>query len=398
MRTLNEYMPAMREQSAAWLYVSTRSLVGLCIAAVLLAVGVAGAMHYPTMQSDNALAKLTNFDQMIEVSHQATQTAINRLVALAVNQPKWQQDSTASMVASLQKEMALQKPTTAEEVFSDASKAQAKYQAAQQLVAASPFKGLTDNQIPVSAAGNAYREAVAMTPPPAFAYQQLDKGSLIALATYRSALATQTYAEQAAHDLDQRLNGGKASPLSADAKASASTDNGDIEGIAATPANEDRIIELLERKEAAQNARRAAPGNGDSASPAPSAPEMISPSSAPAATIDPTQQAQQAAQAKQRAAEIHARLQAQHAQQEAAQERTRQQQATLAAQQAELARQQAAQRAEQQKEQAALAAKQQAEADRQRMKQQCTSSIAARIACAAKGYNPLTGEKRGSGG
>ncbi|MBD4975579.1 hypothetical protein GUF58_08355, partial [Xanthomonas citri pv. citri] len=104
------------------------------------------------------------------------------------------------------------KPVDPDRILADAAKQQDAYDKAQAIIAASPFKGLKTEQIPLTAEGKAYLAALDVQPPARFEYQRLTDGVGTLLKVYRIALQVQGEAEKFAHSIDVRINGDKAGP------------------------------------------------------------------------------------------------------------------------------------------------------------------------------------------
>lgn len=362
MRTLEQYLPVMHEAHGHW-YWPRSYMAGPVLALALFLVAAVYAYRYPAMKAEEAAQRLERFNALTRESTEKTQVALTRLQGLVAEQPEWLRAVVAEQVGSIHAHLALVKPLTREEVLQQAQDQQEAYEAAQQLIEASPFKGLTKQQVPLSAEAKAYLDALEVERPSRFDYQRLFDGVFDALPTLQAGLKLQAQAESLAHELDVRLNGDKAIP------ASQTT----------TPAGE---------------AFGQAPG-------APQAPQLQAPLNA---LTDALRQAEREAERQQRQAELAAENQKRQleraARQAKVQEQRKQQQAQRAAaqQQRDAERHaravaEARQREERDAERQVATERRQAQAAIDAKRRECTASIVARAKCAAEGYNPLTGMK-----
>jgi len=368
MRTLEQYLPVMREADGRW-YWPRSSSIGTLIAVALLLVAIAYAYRYPAMKTEEAAQRLERFNALTLQSTQNTQAALSRLQVLVADQPEWLRDLTAKQVGSLHAHLALIKPLTRTQVLQQAQAQQEEYDKAQQLIENSPFKGLKEQQIPLSVEGKAYLGALEVKRPSRFDYQRLSDGVLDALPALRAGFKLQAQAESLAHQLDLRLNGDKAAPL----------------GLAAVTAQQAPTD--LQSEESAEQAQ----------------PRFTS--SVPINTLTSAlRQAEKDAKRQQRQAELEVKNQQHQAEREARQAeqqaQRKQQQAKRAAaqQQRDTKRQakaaaEAKQRAERKAERQAAAEQRQVQVAKEAKQRECTANLMARAKCAAQGYNPLTGIK-----
>ncbi|MGL4319180.1 MAG: hypothetical protein ACRCTL_21505 [Pseudomonas sp.] len=360
MRTLEQYLPVMREADGRW-YWPRSSSIGTLVAVALLLVAIVYAWRYPTMKTEEAAQRLERFNELTLQSTQHTQAALSRLQVLVANQPEWLRDLAAEQVGNLHAHLALVKPLTRAQVLQQAQAQQEAYESAQQLIEASPFNGLTKQQVPLSTEGKAYLDALEVQRPSRFDYQRLSDGVLDALPILQAGFKLQAQAETLAHQLDLRLNGDKATPL----------------GPAATTAQQ-------------------APAELQSEQPA------VQPDVPINALTSALRQAERDAERQQRQAELEVQNQQHQAERE---DRQAEQQAQRKQQQAQRAAAQqqrdaerlakaaaeARQRAERETERQAAAAQRQAQAAAEAKRRECTANLVARAKCAAQGYNPLTG-------
>lgn len=363
MRTLEQYLPAMREAQGRWYWPRT-STVAPMVAIALLLVAFVYAYRYPTMKAEEAASRLERFNVLTLDSAQKTQAALTRLQALVAEQPEWLREVVTEQVGTLNAHLALIHPLTREQVLHQAQAQQEAYEKAQQLIEASPFKGLTKQQVPLSAEGKAYLDALEIERPSRFDYQRLADGVISALPTLQAGLKLQAQAESLVHELDVRLNGNKAATATQTIAPVAEALR-PVAGSTQQVAKSDVPINAL--TSALRQAEREAERQ--------------------------QRQAALAAESQQRQLERAAR-------QAELQEQRRQQQAQRAAvqQQRDSERQaraaaEARQRAERDAERQAAAEQRQAQATIEAKKRECTASLVARAKCAAQGYNPLTGMK-----
>ncbi|MBD4909187.1 hypothetical protein GUF77_06270, partial [Xanthomonas citri pv. citri] len=211
MNTLDQYMPAMREAPGRF-YLPTRATVAAIVSAVLLVGGMTYAFRYPAMKAQEAIAHLSTYNGLISKANADTEAAIARLQGLLDGQPEWVQDAARKTIATVRTRLADAKPVDPDRILADAAKQQDAYDKAQAVIAASPFKGLKTEQIPLTAEGKAYLAALDVQPPARFEYQRLTDGVDTLLKVYRIALQVQGEAEKFAHSIDVRINGDKAGP------------------------------------------------------------------------------------------------------------------------------------------------------------------------------------------
>ncbi|MBD4086864.1 hypothetical protein GUH72_00535, partial [Xanthomonas citri pv. citri] len=88
-------------------------------------------------------------------------------------------------IATVRTRLADAKPVDPDRILADAAKQQDAYDKAQAVIAASPFKGLKTEQIPLTAEGKAYLAALDVQPPARFEYQRLTDGVDTLLKVYR---------------------------------------------------------------------------------------------------------------------------------------------------------------------------------------------------------------------
>lgn len=363
MRTLEQYLPAMREAQGRWYWPRT-STVAPMVAIALLLVAFVYAYRYPTMKAEEAALRLERFNVLTLDSAQKTQAALTRLQALVAEQPEWLREVVTEQVGTLNAHLVLIQPLTREQVLHQAQAQQEAYEKAQQLIEASPFKGLTKQQVPLSAEGKAYLDALEIERPSRFDYQRLADGVISALPTLQAGLKLQAQAEILAHELDVRLNGDKAATATQTIAPVAEALR-PVAGSTQQVAKSDVPINAL--TSALRQAEREAERQ--------------------------QRQAALAAESQQRRLEraaIQAELQEQRRQQQA--QRTAVQQQRDSERQARAAAE-ARQRAERDAERQAAAEQRQAQATIEAKKRECTASLVARAKCAAQGYNPLTGMK-----
>ena len=355
MRTLEHYLPVMREADGRW-YWPRASSIGTLVAVALLLVAFVYAYRYPAMKTEAAAQRLERFNALTLQSTQNTQVALSRLQVLVTNQPEWLRDLVTEQVGNLHAHLSLVKPLARAQVLQQAQAQQEAYEKAQQLIEASPFKGLTKQQVPLSIEGKAYLNALEVERPSRFDYQRLSDGVLDALPILQAGFKLQAQAESLAHQLDVQLNGEKATPPGP-AAATAKQAPADLQN--EQPADQPGVpINALTSalRQAERDAERQ------------------------------QRQAQLEVQNQQLQAEREARQAEQRAQRAAAQQqRDAERQAKAAAD--------AKQRAEREAERQAAAAQRQAEAAAETKRRECTASLMARAKCAAQGYNPLTGMK-----
>lgn len=376
MKTLDQYMPTMREAGGRWFFPRT-SIVGTGVAVALLVSAVVFAYRYPTVKADEAAQRLERFNELTAQATAGTQTALSRLAVLVANQPEWVQKVTAEQTANIQGLLGQVQPLTQAQVLQQAEAQQTAWDEAQRLIAASPFKGLKREQIPLSADGKAYLAALEVQRPARFDYQRLADGIELALPALQAAIRLQAEAETLAHRLDVKLNGDKAAPLGSAAAAA-------LGQPAAAPVRQRPQFVSTPAAPAAATAP-AIQGATDSLSAAMRQAER----EAERQQREAEQEAQRQQQAAE-AAERRAEQQAQRKQQEAQRAAERQKrEAEAKARAAAAAEERAKREAERQAEQQRIAAQRAAEAKQR----ECTSSLMARAKCAAEGYNPLTGLK-----
>lgn len=363
MNTLEQYFPVMREAAGRG-YWPRASSISTLAAVVLFLVAVVYAYRYPTMKTEEATQRLERFNALTLQSAEHTQAALSRLQVLVADQPDWLRDLTAEQVANLNAHLALIKPLDKAQVLQQAQTQQEAYDNAQQHIEASPFKGLTKQQVPLNIEGIAYLDALEIKRPSRFDYQRISDGVLNAIPILQAGFELQVQAENLTHQLDVRLNGEKAAPL----------------GVAAITAQQ-------------------APINPQSMQPA-------QPALAPSASIntltDALRQAEKDAERQQRQAQQEAKNQQLQAERETrqveqhAQRKQQQAQRAAAQQQRDTERQaktaaEAKLRAEKDAERLAEAEKRQLQAAVEAKRRECTASFVSRAKCAAQGYNPLTG-------
>ncbi|KTC04682.1 hypothetical protein AO387_02390 [Pseudomonas syringae ICMP 11168] len=364
MKTTEIYMPLMREAEGHWYWPGSTSPSTLLALALLLAAFVYG-YRYPAMKADEAIQRIEAVNQLIDQSAQHTQTALSRLQGLMTDQPEWLRQVAKAQTAELQAQLSLVKPLSKEQILQKAVLQQEQYDQAQQLITASPFKGLTKLQIPLSAEGKRYLDALEVKRPSRFEYQRLSDGLFDALPVLQEGFKLQVQTENMVHRLDVQLNGDKAGAPGQAAEQASDYDGGE---------------QLSDRQQ-----------------PNPKAPIDKLSSAIRKAERNAEQQEQQAkleAQNQARQAERDARqaeLQAEREQQKAQRlsiqrQRDTDRQASVAAE--------ATRRAEQDSERRLAAAKRQSEAAAEAKQRECTASIMARARCAAQGYNPLTGARK----
>lgn len=366
MKTLDQYMPTMREAGGRWFFPRT-SIVGTGVAVALLVSAVVFAYRYPTVKADEAAQRLERFNALTAQATAGTQTALSRLGVLVADQPEWLQKVTAEQTANIQGLLAQVQPLTQAQVLQQAEAQQVAWDDAQRLIAASPFKGLKREQIPLNEEGKAYLAALEVQRPSRFNYQRLADGINLALPALQAAIRLQAEAETLAHRLDVKLNGDDAAPLGSAAAAAL--------GQPATAAPVRPRAQFV------------------SAPPAPAAATAPAIRGATDSLSAAMREAEREAQRQQQEAETaaqRAEQQAQRKQQEAQRAAARQQrEAEAKAKAAAAAEERAKREAERQAEQQRIAAQRAAEAKQR----ECTSSLMARAKCAAEGYNPLTGVK-----
>ncbi|WP_162884963.1 hypothetical protein [Pseudomonas syringae] len=362
MRTTEIYMPLMREAESHWYWPGSTSPATLLALALLLAAFVYG-YRYPAMKADEAIQRIEAVNQLIDQSAQHTQTALSRLQSLMADQPEWLRQVATAQTTELQAQLSLVKPLSKEQILQKAVMQQEQYDQAQQVIAASPFKGLTKLQIPLSAEGKMYLDALEVKRPSRFEYQRLSDGLLDALPVLHEGFKLQAQTENMVHRLDVQLNGDKAG-APGPAAEQASDYKGGEQPYGQQSKPKAPIDEL-------SSAVRKAERNAE----------------------QQKQQAKLEAQNQAREAERDARqaeLQAEREQQKAQRlsiqrQRDTDRQASVAAE--------ATRRAEQDSERRLAAAKRQSEAAAEAKQKECTASIMARARCAAQGYNPLTGAR-----
>ena len=358
MRTLNQYMPTMRETAGRWFFPRS-SIVGTGVAVALLVCAVVFAYRYPTVKTDEAAQRLERFNALTAQATAGTQNALARLSTLAVGQPEWLQKVTNDQTASIQGLLSQVQPLTQAQILQRAEAQQVAWEAAQTLIAGSAFNGLKDDQIPLGEEGKAYLAALNVPRPSRFDYLRLADGIDLALPALKAAIRLQTEAEALTHRLDVKLNGDKAIPLNS----------------APVPALEN-------------------PGRlANPVLPPKSALEGPSSQGSIDAVDTAIRKAEREAKQQQQAAETAAQREEQQAQRKlqvaenAAKRQQRESEAKAKA--AAGAEERAKRQAERQAEQQRLAAQRAVEAKQR----ECTSSLMARAKCAAQGYNPLTGSK-----
>lgn len=368
MRTTEIYMPLMREAEGHWYWPGSTSPATLLALALLLAAFVYG-YRYPAMKADEAIQRIEAVNQLIDQSAQHTQTALSRLQGLMADQPEWLRQVATAQTTELQAQLSMVKPLSKEQILQKAVVQEEQYDQAQQVIAASPFKGLTKLQIPLSAEGKRYLDALEVKRPSRFEYQRISDGLLDALPVLQEGFKLQAQTENMVHRLDVQLSGDKAGiPRPAASAAHQTTD-------------------YEPRKQA---------------------PELEQPlpsSTSPVDTLSSAiRQAEKNAERQQRQAELEAQNSARLAEREArsveqkAQREQQKAQRTAIQRQREVERQataveEATRRADQESERRVAAAKRQAEAASEAKQRECTASLMARAQCAAQGYNPLTGRK-----
>lgn len=401
MNTLDQYMPTMREAPGR-LYFPMRASIAAIVSAVLLAGGLTWAAGYPARKAHEAIERLTTYNGLIRESNVGTHAALKRLQGLLAGQPEWLQKAAGKTVETIRDRLADAQPITPQQVLDAAAKQQAAYDKAQALIASSPFRGLDARQVPLTKAGKAYLEALKAEPPARFEYQRLTDGTAVLLKAYNIALKVQDQALNFVHGVDVRLNGDKAAPAPApvlDPTAASLRDLLGNDSDKAAGANAESVLQQILAADRERERQQA-----DKPDPAPtrhSASDSLGGSFADAAR----QHEAKERQAQREAEQAKARAAAEAAAQERAAERkvaAEKRAATLAKLKAEKARLEAKQaairKARAAKEEAArekARAAAQAKAAAEAKKRECTSSILARAKCAAQGYNPFTGEKRG---
>ncbi|MBD1528450.1 hypothetical protein GUF72_21485 [Xanthomonas citri pv. citri] len=400
MNTLDQYMPAMREAPGRF-YLPTRATVAAIVSAVLLVGGMTYAFRYPAMKAQEAIAHLSTYNGLISKANADTEAAIARLQGLLDGQPEWVQDAARKTIATVRTRLADAKPVDPDRILADAAKQQDAYDKAQAVIAASPFKGLKTEQIPLTAEGKAYLAALDVQPPARFEYQRLTDGVDTLLKVYRIALQVQGEAEKFAHSIDVRINGDKAGPAPEpviDAtpampsglfgKSRADRSKADDESVLR------QMIEEAAGGAAAKSDRPTAQprgGLGLDLGAGPFGATVRKPTEqAPDPVAEAERQQQQEARRQQADAD---RAKAQAAREEAARQRAAQQQ-TLAAERAKAQAEADAARQRLQAERQAQQAERERQAAAEAKRRECTRSIISRAKCATEGYNPLTGEKR----
>lgn len=391
MNTLAQYLPAMREAPGR-IYFPGHAVVGLTLAAVLVVSAGVLAMRYPTNKAQEAITLLGEYGGRTLATAQGVNAALDRTRALLSDQPEWFQKATLQQVDALQEKLqaipSLAIPTP-EQVIAQARARQLAYDQAQQLIAASPFRDLPDDQVPLTAEGKQLLEARKVEPAERFEYQQLMTGAVVQLATLRTALELQAKAQTLAHQIDVRINGDKAAPLGEIAAGFIAHPPQEVEPSApATTERDSHKLDFGAMWESGTDRSR----QGAKQTPATAVDPLAA---AEARALAEQQEAERQAAATERqakaaaaAAQAKARRNAERAEWEAKRQAAAEQQAI---EQAQREAQRLAQQAEQEAAQQARAA----EAAAKAKAAECTSSIPARIRCASQGYNPLTGEKRG---
>ncbi|KPW87640.1 hypothetical protein SAMN05216596_107149 [Pseudomonas congelans] len=363
MKTTEIYMPLMREAEGHWYWPGSTSPATLLALALLLAAFVYG-YRYPAMKADEAIQRIEAVNQLIDQSAQHTQTALSRLQGLMADQPEWLRQVATAQTTELQAQLSLVKPLSKEQILQKAVVQQEQYDQAQQVIAASPFKGLTKLQIPLSAEGKRYLDALEVKRPSRFEYQRLSDGLLDALPVLQEVFKLQAQTENMVHRLDVQLNGDKAGVPGPAAEQASDYESGEQLYERQQPEPKAPIDEL---SSAIRKAERSAEQQKQQAK------------------LEAQNQASQA-ERDARQAELQAEREQHKAQRLSIQrQRDIERQASVAAE--------ATRRAEQDSERRLAAAKRQSEAAAEAKQRECTASIMARARCAAQGYNPLTGAR-----
>jgi hypothetical protein len=361
MMTTEIRMPVMREAKGRWYWPGSASPATLLALAVFLAA-VVFAYRYPAMKADEAVERLEAINELSAQSMQHTQEAISRLQVLIANQPEWLRQVVAEQTSNLQAQLSRVKPLSKDQALQKAAAQQEKYDQARQLIETSPFKGLTEQQVPLSIEGKLFLKALKVKRPSRFDYQRLSDAVLDALPVLKEGFQLQAQTENLAHRLDVQLNGDKAGSLGPAAAA-------------ALQAAESRGYEQK--------------------------PDLQPPQAKPSAPIDTLSsailKAQRTAELRDRQAELETQNRARQAERDAQREQQKAERLSVQRQrdterQASLAVE-ATRKAEQNSERRLAAAKRQAEASAEAKQRECTASLIARARCAAQGYNPLTGTK-----
>ncbi|CAB3774459.1 hypothetical protein [Paraburkholderia humisilvae] len=211
MRSFGEYFPAMRETPGRLFYVPRVSF-NTIVAAAALAGGLAWAYHYPAVKVREATRRLVQYNELTMGSMAATQASINHLPGLVASSPGFVQSLAKDSATRLQTRLAGIRTVSVDQIRIDTQHQRDAYAKAQALIASSPFRGLPVDRVPAGSEGQAYLDALKLTPPPRLEYQQLEAGALDALGMYRAALEVETLAANLEHQFDIQVNGRKAAP------------------------------------------------------------------------------------------------------------------------------------------------------------------------------------------
>lgn len=378
IRTLDTYKPALRE-TQAFFYLPKRAALGWFVVLVLLVCAMSYAWHWPRARTAEAVQQLAQLRQRMEVSQNKTRDLVDS-TRRALEEKGMPPETSARIVAAIGDQLGKLQPVTPESLDAQAVEQADAYTKAQATIATSPFKGMPVKDVPPTADGEAYLQALRVKPVKPLRYQRLADGVAPALQTLGKAVALQAQAEQ----LWARFAGqDKAEP-------------GEV------------TKTMRERALSASADEVTAPRSRD----LPVPPRFTSPipspiSAAPSDELSPTQRAMreldlaverkrqeqvaakaeaQRVEAEQRRVEQQVRAEANRKEREVQMERQR---VEAEAQRRQQAAEQQARQAERQAQQVAQENARQVEAKRR----ECTSSLIARAACAAQGYNPLTGLK-----
>ncbi len=406
------YLPILNEGKSK-LYLPRNSSIGGIIALLVLIGALVLAALYPVMKNSEANALLDTINGVTNRYLDNANQVIKSVAASAAALPEEKADLKTLIDRELAKYQAAineVKPLTRQEILDVANQQLADYNAAQKLIAESPFKDIDHRYVPATEEGNEYLKALKATAPPRFEYVQVHHAivhasdvmrsasqKLILLANYQKQVHATLYPEKAREELQAEVAALK------EAEANKKATRFQFEATE-EPAQQQRTSGATQRPAPSENIDDGYTpsffGRQVEAAPTVSAAEKLL---AEMEVKEAIQQAEAQSEAQQaiRAAE----MEVQKAEREAQQ---KQRNAERAAQQAAQQKQRAAQQAEQQKQREAQQA-QQAEERKQREAQQaqqraeqqakakakeCQSGIAAGLKCTAQGYNPLTGYKR----
>lgn len=191
-------------------YFPKKLSIALALIIVLLIACIAYALSYSSTMKSEQIQRLERINQLTNQSISATRSAITRLTFLGENQTGWNKKYIDQQVANFNASLDKLLMVDDKQILANAIKQNEDYNKAQKIIANSPFKGMKEQQIPLTDEGKQYLEAIKAVKPPRFDYQRLEQGINDYQGIVYNAFRLQEQAEKFTHQIDVKLNGDKA--------------------------------------------------------------------------------------------------------------------------------------------------------------------------------------------